>query len=46
MPRENMTSKPGNAPIKQLGQTTSGKFGTDPSFRGKNKETARPLKAK
>lgn len=41
-----ITTKTGNAPIIKRGQTASGSYGDDPSFRGKVKRTVRDLKAK
>jgi len=44
--KETITSKTGNAPIKRLGQTTDGKFGSDPNRKAKGDSTVRDLKGK
>lgn len=44
--KETITSKTGNAQIKRLGQTTDGKFGSDPSRKAKGDSSTRDLKGK
>ncbi len=46
MPRENMTSKTGDAPIVRQGHTASNKHGSDPNFKGKPASAPRDLKVK
>lgn len=46
MPKDNMTSKPGSAPIIKQGHTTSGKYGSDPMPKSPVKNTTRDLGVK
>lgn len=46
MPREQMTSKTGNAQINRQGHTASNKFGSDPNYKGKMASKPRDLKVK
>lgn len=46
MPRENMTSKTGDAPILRQGHTASKNQGSDPNLKGKGQDKPRDLKIK
>lgn len=46
MPRENMTSKTGNAPIVKQGHTATSHHGSDPNIKGKYVEKPRDLSIK
>ena len=46
MPKDKMTSKPGNAPIVRQGHTATTKHGSDPNMKGLGRERPRDLKIK
>lgn len=46
MPTPDFKSKPGNAPVKQVGHTAGNRFGTDSTAQVKGSRTSRDLNVK